>query len=401
VTVSDLRPADVAPPPGQAARLSATLFVVSAIHGLGIAFFPVWLAARGLNEDEIGLLLAMPLAATVFATPVIMRYAERAGRIAACFIASAVGIALSHAAMALAPGVGALFVAAILMAIARAPLSTLGDALTFALIARDPSIDYGRVRLWVSVSVLVAMLVGGFAVERIAPERIIWLIVAWTGVGALAAIVLTPRAGDRAARAATPAAPAQLQRKGAIVAVIAAAALVQASHAVLYSFGSLHWRAQGASGDFIGLAWSVGLVCEISLFAASRRFSVEARAPFYLALGAAGASVRWLAMTLDPSGPALLALQGMHAFSFGATHLGSVFLLVRLAPAAFRAQAQGWLTSAIGLSLMAATAASGPLYRLAGEQAYGLMAAFALGGFVCALVAGRLAAQPQSAGSGG
>ena len=76
-----------------------------------------------------------------------------------------------------------------------------------------------------------------------------------------------------------------------------AASMVQASHALYYSFGSLHWRAQGIPDGVIGALWSVGVVAEIALFAASGRVIASigtarllmlAGACGHLALGAHG-----------------------------------------------------------------------------------------------------------------
>jgi PPP family 3-phenylpropionic acid transporter len=52
---------------------------------------------------------------------------------------------------------------------------------------------------------------------------------------------------------------------------VLAASLIQSSHALYYSFGSLNWRAQGVSDGVIGALWSVGVVAEVALFAISGR----------------------------------------------------------------------------------------------------------------------------------
>ena len=391
-----------ATPPGQARRFAAALFLVSIVYGLHIAFLPLWLDARGLSVDQIGYLLALPTAAVVVFNPLVCAYADRRQRIAASFVASAVAVAITHLTMAFSPDIVTLFLAAGAMALARAPLLTLADALTLAMIARDPRIDYGRMRIWCSLAVLFVTGIGGFVVERMAPQNIIWLLVAGTGAGAAAALAFTPRDVDRPRAApADASAPLVLPDRTALVAVIASAALTQASHALIYAFGSLHWRESGASGGFIGLVWAIGVAAEILLFAVASRLAAQRRAPLFLTLGAGFAAARWMLMALDPAGLPLMALATLHAGSFGATHLGSLFLMARLAPAEARARAQGWLSAATGLALMAATAASGPLWRSLGPHAYWIMAAMAVAAMALAMWAARRLAQPQSAGSGG
>lgn len=403
--MSTLTIAAGAAPPSEARRFAAVLLLVSLVFGLHVAFLPLWLAERGLDATQMGWLLALPTAAVVAFNPVICAYADRRGRIAASFVASAVGVAVAHLAMALSPGIVTLFLAAAAMSLARAPLLTLADALTLAMIARDPRIEYGRLRIWCSLGFLVVTAFGGFLVEKMPASDIIWLVVAGTSAGAVAAVLLTPRGLDRPRAAAPQTGPITLPDAPALIAVIASSSLTQASHAVLYVFASLHWRESGASGGFIGIAWSIGVSAEIVLFLYARRLAAQHRAPLFLTIGAAFAAGRWMIMGLDPSGPALLVLMTLHAGSFGATHLGALFLMARLAPDEARARAQGWLSAANGLALMICIAASGPMWRAFGPHAFWIMAALALVALGLAMwAARRLArspAQPQSAGSGG
>jgi MFS transporter, PPP family, 3-phenylpropionic acid transporter len=176
---------------------------------------------------------------------------------------------------------------------------------------------------------------------------------------------------------------------GLLIVVIAAAALIQASHALLNTFGSLHWAREGHSSAFIGAAWALGVVCETALFAfVGRWVAGPDRAAGLLALGGVAAVLRWLVMASDPGSVLLALAQAGHGFSFAATHTGSMFLIFELAPNAMRARAQGWLTAAIaGVSAIVVTV-SGPLYAGAGEIAYLAMAGLAGGGVALAVFVG-------------
>jgi PPP family 3-phenylpropionic acid transporter len=96
-------------------------------------------------------------------------------------------------------------------------------------------------------------------------------------------------------------------------------------------------------------------------------------------------------MALDPPALALVPLQGLHALSFGATHLGSMGLLTRAVPAELGATAQGYFAVALGLVMAAAMGASGALYARWGGLAYAAMALAAAAGGLFALAAHRLA----------
>lgn len=370
-----------------ARRLSLALFATGAVYGLNLAFFPLWLSARGLDAAAIGLVSALPTLASVVVTPAVCAYIDRRDRLASGFVAFAFIAAAGFVAMALAPTAGWVALAAVIGATTRAPLQALGDALVFALVARDKRVDYGRVRLWVSVAVLIAMAGGGFALEGLPGEAIIWAFVAATGVGAAVAAAVAPSDRDIDAPAGLFGAGGKLARPSrALALVIAAAALIQGSHATLYSFGSLGWRAQGASDGFIGLIWATGVAAEIGLFAVAGRFGVAQRARAFLIFGAGAAALRWLiAATLQPAGWAALALQASHLATYGATHLGTLYLAAALAPPDARAQAQGWINAALAVATMAAAALSGLLWDRGPAVAYGAMAFMAAAGLGLAL----------------
>jgi MFS transporter, PPP family, 3-phenylpropionic acid transporter len=85
----------------------------------------------------------------------------------------------------------------------------------------------------------------------------------------------------------------ELVRAPLFLLFLLAASMVQASHAFYYSFGSLHWRAQGIPDGVIGALWSVGVVAEIALFAASGRVIASIGTTRLLMLAGLAATLRW------------------------------------------------------------------------------------------------------------
>ena len=80
--------------------------------------------------------------------------------------------------------------------------------------------------------------------------------------------------------------------------------------------------------------------------------------------------------------PFLVVLQLTHGFTFAATHLGSIFLLSRLAPSSMQSQVQGWLAAAWAGFMAILTSLVGQYYGTWGEEVYGGMAAIAAVGLV-------------------
>jgi PPP family 3-phenylpropionic acid transporter len=116
------------------------------------------------------------------------------------------------------------------------------------------------------------------------------------------------------------------------------------------------------------------------VFAVSARFPPSFGPTVLLAIGAAGAVIRWTVMALDPPAVLLPVAQCLHGVSFGATLLGSVMFLARNAPSGRGATAQGYFVLTIGLVMAAAMALSGSLYEAMGTRAYAFMALSAAAG---------------------
>jgi PPP family 3-phenylpropionic acid transporter len=167
---------------------------------------------------------------------------------------------------------------------------------------------------------------------------------------------------------------------------IAGAALVQASHAAVYGFSSLHWQQLGYSGAATGGLWAAGIAGEALFFCfVGYLIRGPAAAAGMLAMSAAVAALRWIGMAFDPDMAGLIVLQLAHGVTFGATHLCSVFLLARFAPPNRQAQAQAWLAAGWAGAMALLTSLSGALYASWGENVYLLMTATAVLG-LCLLV---------------
>jgi PPP family 3-phenylpropionic acid transporter len=366
-------------------RLSLFYAALGATIGAQLPFFPVWLAAKGFDARLIGIALAAPLLMRVICVPLIARQADRHDAVIAALIITSAASAAGAVALGLIAGIAAIFVIYTLASIAFTAIMPLADAYALTGLARRGR-AYGPVRLWASAAFIATNLGGGLLLDLVAPQLLIWFIAAMLTATAIAACTLAPAAPRAIERMPLP--PSRvLWRDKAFLAVIAAASLVQASHAVYYGFSAIDWRAAGFDGSAIGALWALGVAAEIVLFAGSGRLPPAFGPIVLLVLGAAGAVVRWTAMAFDPPALLLAPLQVLHALSFGATHLGAVGFVARAAPERLGATAQGYLATALGIAMALATAISGELYAAFGDFAYGAMALMAAAGLALALAA--------------
>jgi PPP family 3-phenylpropionic acid transporter len=209
-------------------------------------------------------------------------------------------------------------------------------------------------------------------------------------IATAAALALAPLNTEPAGGAPTHTLATGLLRNPVFLVAIASASLVQASHALYYGFSTIDWQTAGYDGGAIGALWALGVIAEIALFALSARLPSTITPLGMLLAGAAGAVVRWSVMAAAPPAILLPALQCLHALSFGATHLGALAFVARMAPPGLGVTAQGYFAVAHGVTMAVATALAGVLYGRFGTGAYVAMAVLAAAGGLCALVAKRL-----------
>lgn len=376
---------------GFAPRLALVYAGLFGAIGVQLPFLPVWFAARGLDERTIGTLLAVATVARVLTVPFGTRAADRLAGPKGAIIIAALACAAAMTALASVTDPAAIIILYVIAAAAGATCLPLIETYALRGLA-ERGRAYGPVRLWGSAAFIAGSLATGALLVVIDAAGIVWVIAGVYWFAGLAAIGLVPVRSPQAPSEAPPR-TFSILRDPALVSVMAASALIQGSHGMLYGFGSLQWNAAGLSGATIGLLWSIGVVAEIVLFAVSARFPPALGPLALMAIGAAGAVLRWTAMALDPTLGAVAALQVLHALSFGACHLGAVHLTARLAPPGLAATAQGLLATGNGIAMAAALGLSGPLAAAFGPAGYLVMAAMAAAAGAALVVAQRARAR--------
>lgn len=375
--------------PGYALRLAFFFSALFIVAGTKLPFLPVWLDWRGLDKSEIAIVTAAPLFLRIAGGPLVAMAADWWGdrKQATIFLAA---LALAGAlALGLAEGFWSILLLTLLGALAAMGLMPLAEVLAMSGVRRR-GLDYGRMRLWGSVSFVAIGFVAGAAIAAHGPGSVLLLLIGGSLVTLVAAVLLPPDpdAGESGGARAARAAFWRLSVGPGFLLFLLAAGAVQASHAVFYTFGVIDWQRQGLSATWAATLWAIGVGAEIALFAFSRAVVARLGAVALIASGALAGLVRWTAMAFDPSLAVLLPLQALHGLTFGAAHLGALHFMSAHVPPSEAATAQALyasVTAGIGLGL--ATLAAGPLYAATGSHAYlamaglcclGLVAAFAL-----------------------
>jgi PPP family 3-phenylpropionic acid transporter len=387
-----------------AARLQLFYGAVMGIGGTYLPFFPLWLKSIGIDASWIGIIMAVPSLTRFTTLPFVTGLAERHQALRGAIILAAFGTTCGFAVLGSLRSPYAVLIAFALTAAIWTPLVPLTDGYALRAVARY-RLNYGPLRVWGSVAFVFAAITSGFLADIIAAKDHIWVIVSMAALGAVASLWLRPLEVPRAAQVPLTGGAALLREPG-FLAILVAAALIQGSHAALYTFGSIAWTAAGLGGLTIAGLWGLGVLGEIIVFALSPRFTLSPA--MLMVVGGLCTVLRWLITAQEPPVPVLAGVQMMHGLTYGLTQVGTMELLVRRVPGHVTATAQGYLTAGIGIAMSIAAIVSGVIYAEIGRNLYYVMAVVALAGAGVIWRARDRADlpndridQPQSSGSGG
>ena len=356
-------------------RISLFFGALFLAYGVVVPYFPVWLDARGLDPLQISAVTAAPLFIRLLVTPAIGLLADRLGNYRSVIVTLAWGALAMIVGLGLVSGYLPILLIGVAFLLANGTMLPLIETVAVGGV-RTQGLDYGRMRLWGSIAFIVANFVGGLVIQALGGGSALWLIALAAGLTIAAAHALPPppvtvRAVGAEKMSWRASSPALLLQSRLFILFLAAIGCTHGAHATFYTFGALHWQAQGLSAAWVGTLWAIGVFAEVVLFALSapvvRRFG-----PAELIVAGAGASVvRWGVMAFDPPLGVLIPLQVLHALTYGAAHLGAILFITRAVPHKGMGSAQAfYATIAAGLALGVVGLISGALFAQVGGEVY-------------------------------
>ena len=346
--------------------------------GAALSYWAVWLRDRGVGDAEIGTIYMARQFVTVAATIAVGWIAQRLAGTRGLMLVLLAGASAMAVAYEFSYGFLPNLIVTMIWGAMWQPLLSLGDGNAVA-VTRERNIDYARVRVWGSVTFIGGALAAGAAVDRWGPPWVLYLLGLSVLLTVPAALWL-PMPASRSLPAGRGSVRAvELLRNPTFVLFLVACGFCQASHAVLYSFGTLSWRGAGIDDLVISLLWGESVLVEIGLFMIGGALTARFGPVGMLALGAGGALVRWTAMPwLGTDVGALVFLQALHALTFGATHLAAMAFLRQAIPTHAMPLAQSlYYGLASGLVIAIVFQVSGTLYARFGGTAFFAMAGLA------------------------
>ncbi len=359
------------------------LYLALYLHYGFFAFIPLWLKTTGALPGEIGVLLAIPLVLRLLTVAPFSAWAGRRGKVRDAIMVTAI---LSAGLILLLLGhpdhIGRIAVV-LVFSIMWDQLPVLTDAYA-VMSVRSRGLDFGRMRVWGSIAVVVSTASAGWVFNMTGIEALPWLV---ASLLLLPAIVAPMLPSDRTMAAVEVGASGKWRdviadRK--LMRAMGGAAMIMGSHGVLTSFGAIQWSAQGLSTGMIGTLQAFAVSAEILAFWFGANLLGRRDPSLLICAAAAAATVRWIIMATNPGLGLLFAVQLLHGITSTGAILGTMLVVAARVPVQTSAAAQGLNAVLLGVALAASTAGSGLLWSYGISIAYLAMAALAAVGIVLA-----------------
>ena len=282
----------------------------------------------------------MPVVRTVLPT-VWGWIADHHGHRRALIRLTSVAATLVCAGLLLATSFGWLFAVLLLLNVFWCAALPLVEATTFGLLKGRLG-DYGRIRVWGSVSFVLAVLAIGPVLD-------------WAGIlgcrcaggvvrAVAAAAWLLP--ADEAARTTRSMPLGRILRRPEVVALFVACFLMSLAHGPYNSFYSIHLVDLGYSKTAVSWLWTISVVAEIGVFLWMPHLLRRVSIANVIALSLGCAVVRFLLIGWLAQRRLLIALaQVLHAATFGAHHAAALAAIHHFFRGRFQARGQGLYTA--------------------------------------------------------
>lgn len=342
----------------------SALFIVPGIYQ---PYFPLWLADRQMSEPEIAIVLSTPMLLRLIVLPKLGLLADAAKkRMRVCRILAMLALFFGLILQA-QNGFWSILIFSSLMTMIWQCIGPIFDSTVLNLVKSGAAPDFGRMRLWGSISFALSSLVAGYVLSVWGtPATLSIYLLAILGfllVSFSAAWVPDERAQDDSTEQGVSGRPT-------LLAVMFIASFILSSHATMNGFGSIHFGQLGYAENVIGKLWALGTISEIMMFWAGP-FIARWLGPFgILVLASFSAIFRWTVMSLDPGLGLIIFLQMLHGMTFSASHIG----VMRFFGVAVSSQKMAGIMAiyvTINGSITAgATLVMGPLFAAYGAGAY-------------------------------
>jgi len=352
--------------------------------GVFLPFWGVWLESKGVSASDIGLLFSIGL---------VLRFASNLGLLPRVSSGSGIlrllrilGFLTLLAFACLFYLQGDLWLAIITLAVnfLMAPLTPLGDIIGTRLV-QQINLDYGRVRLWGSLSFIGGSTCVGWLIADYGKQAILWTIIGATLLMWLVSLLqLSPKLHDEetVAQDSKQSLFSLLKNPNVLIFIIIIGA-IQGSHGAYYAFGSIYWGREGISEVSIAWLWAIAVFAEVLLMRFNSKLFSRWSIKQMFVLGLSATILRWILLAVTTDVYLLGLSQTLHAFTFAVTHLATLRYISLQKPSDMVRYQSLYSGVALGLIMALFTYISGELFESLQGNVFIIMSILLLPIFWC------------------
>lgn len=377
-------------------RLSLAQASSGMISGIFLPFYGTWLAWRGLSPVHIAWIMSAGYLLRGILGPASGIIADARNDRREAMLALYILMFAGYSLMAVADRHFVVAIAAVAATTAMGSVTPLLESVCVRL-AVPLGFQYGRVRLWASSAFVFMSIAGGIFYAYFGAGIVAPLMGVFSAICLVATLLLPPPPPEKhrsellSALRRTLVETLELLRAKVFLVFLLAASLVQASHAVYYSYAGLHWQHLGYSAALIGTLFPLGVIAEIAALLFAHRLVRLFKPVRLIQLGACAVILRWTILAFDPPLAIVILTQFLHGGTFALGHIGAMYFMQRTIPPRLAATAQSlYFVCNTGIVIGLATYASGRMFPALEGHTYLLMSAMGVAAIGFAWLLGGL-----------
>lgn len=367
-------------------RVTTYYFLQAMSVGAVNGFAGVWLASKGISEEQVGLIFATPVLVIVCIGLFVGRIADRADDWRQVIVVGAVASAIAPLGLYVADGFIGILVVWTFAVTTQMMILPVTDAAALRLSRRRGG-DFGNLYAWKTIGYLSIVFLSGFILARFGIEAFLPLFVGLSIVRGLASLTLPNF------RAQTDNENIHADSKGFIKSIdlkfslpLIGWTLVGCTHSILNGFLGMLWHEQGLSPSTIGMLIGLSGIIETIMFFVFKRFISRFDARSLILVSCLAGVLRWGGFSFSPDVGVLVILQLLHALTYALGFLACTNFIANNTTEQVAAEAQSFFSILQAGTTIIALVGFGWLAGMFGAKAFLASAAFAaIGALVVAM----------------
>ncbi len=343
--------------------LSLQYFLFFGVLGIFLPFFNLYCYHLGFSGVQIGALFSVQTGATVIFPILWGALADRFNARKSIFVVCNFIGAGIWAFFLLTTDFLPMLIITIFYAVFRAPVISFMEAFSMDILGRKKT-SYGKVRAWGTASFVAVVILMGRLTHIYSVNIIIPLILGGLVLQSFGTLLMPVVKRDRPQEKP----PISTLARKKLVVFLVCGFLMLVSHGTYYGFFSIHLENLGFGTMFIGFAWALASIAEITVMIGSTRlfdrFSLENVLVFSFFV----ACIRWILLFFAVSPAMILLAQLLHAVTYGAFHMASILYIDRVSPEGAKTIGQALNNSvSFGLGMMIGVFVNGYFFDMVGS----------------------------------